>query len=307
MLKMMMSPNGTIQAVKVYSELVARLTPEPRYPRIPCLNWKRSKIRFYCPPSLSSLHVAVLLLATLAAAEPVPVRHVEGVTFGFLVLKHLHGEILAHGELKQVVTPDDPVVMSDLQFRFQDGSFYREITKFTQKSVFRLVSDQVIEKGPAFKHDSETWVDAASGTVTVKTTANGKEKTVTKHLDIPKDAANGLLFILAKNLNPSASQTVVSMVAASDKPRVVKLEITPAQEKTVHEGPLSYKAQHYVVHIKIPGAAGVVAPLLGKKPSDLQLWTLKSEAPTFVEFEGPLGEDTPVWRIELAAPETENN
>jgi len=288
----------------VYSELVARLTPEPEYPRIPCLTWKRFKIRFYCPPRLSSLHVAVLVLATLAAAEPVPVRHVEGVTFGFLVLKDLHGEILAHGELKQVVTPDDPVVMSDLQFRFRDGSFYREITKFTQKGVFRLVSDQVIEKGPAFKHDSETWVDAATGNVTAKITANGKEKTVTKHLDIPNDAANGLLFILAKNLNPSASQTVVSMVAASDKPRVVELQIVPAQEKTVHEGPLDYKAQHYVVHIKITGAAGVVAPLLGKKPSDLQLWTLKSEAPTFIEFEGQLGEDTPVWRIELAAPET---
>lgn len=288
----------------MYSELVARLTPEPGYPWIPCFTWKRSKIRFYCPPSLSSLHVAILLLTTLAAAEPVPVRHVEGVTFGFLVLKNVNGEILAHGELKQVVTPDDPVVMSDLQFRFKDGSFYREITKFTQKRVFRLVSDQVIEKGPSFKHDSESWVDTGTGNVTVKTTEHGKEKSVTKHIDIPNDAANGLLFILAKNLDPSASETVVSMVAVSDKPRVVKLQITPAQEKTVHEGPLSYKAQHYVVHIRIPGAAGVVAPLVGKKPPDLQLWTLKSESPTFIEFEGPLGEDTPVWRIELAAPET---
>jgi hypothetical protein len=283
---------------------VARLTPEPGYPRIPYLTWKRSEIRFYCPPSLSSLHVAILLLASLVAAEPVPVRHVEGVTFGFLVLRNVNGEILAHGELKQVVTPDDPVAMSDLQFRFKDGSFYREITKFTQKSVFRLVSDQVIEKGPSFKHDSETWVDTSTGNVTVKTTEHGEEKTVTKHLDIPSDAANGLLFILAKNLDPSASETGVSMVAASDKPRVVKLQITPAQEKTVHEGPLSYKAQHYVVHIKIPGAAGLVAPLVGKKPPDIHLWTLKSEAPTFIEFEGPLGEDTPVWQIELSAPET---
>jgi hypothetical protein len=28
-----------------------------------------------------------------------------------------------------------------------------------------------------------------------------------------------------------------------------------------------------------------------------------SEAPTFVEFEGPLSQDNRVWRIELIAPE----
>jgi hypothetical protein len=255
--------------------------------------------------TILSLIATLTLLASLVA-EPIPVRHVEGVTFGFLVLRDVHGDTLAHGELKQVVTPDDPVVMSDLQFRFKDGSFYREITKFTQKSVFRLVSDQVIEKGPSFKQDSESWLDAQNGKVTVKTVDKGKEKSSTKQLQIPSDVANGLLFILAKNLKPEAAETVLSMVAVSTKPRVVQLQITPAQEKTVHEGPLSYKVQHYVVHIKIPGAAGVVAPLLGKKPPDLQLWVLKSEAPTFVEFEGPLSEDTPVWRVELAAPQPDS-
>jgi len=250
---------------------------------------------------------AILAGARLLDAEPVSVRHVEGVTFGFLVLRDIHGETLAHGELKQVVTPDDPTVMADLQFRFKDGSFYREITKFTQKGVFRLLSDQVVEKGPAFKQDSESWLDASNGKVTVKIVDKGKEKTSTKQLRVPNDAANGLLFILAKNLNPEAAETIVSMVAVSSKPRVVKLQITPAQEKTVHQGPLSYKVQHYAVHIKIPGAAGVVAPLLGKKPPDLQLWVLKSEAPTFIEFEGPLSEDTPVWRIELAAPEPDKD
>jgi hypothetical protein len=248
--------------------------------------------------------VAAILLpgASPASADPVRVRHEEGVTFGFLVLRNLNGEVLAHGELKQVVKPGDPVLMADLQFQFKDGSLYREVTKFTQDRVFRLVSDQVVEKGPAFKQDSESWIDAEAGKVTVKTMDKGKEKTVTKRLDVPRDAANGLLFTIAKNLDPSAAETVLSMVAASDKPRVVQLHITPSQEKEVHEGPLTYKAQHYVVHVKIPGAAGVVAPLIGRKPPDVHLWILKSESPTFVEFEGPLSEDTPVWRIELAAP-----
>jgi hypothetical protein len=246
--------------------------------------------------------LALFLAQKTLVAEPVPVHHTEGVTFGFLVLRNENGEILAHGQLKQVVKPDDPVVMADLQFRFRDGSFYREIAKFTQKATFRLVRDQVFEKGPAFKQDSETWIDARSGTVTVRTTEKGKTKSVTKHLDIPADAANGLLFTIAKNIDPTA-ETVVSMVAASTKPRVVKLQIRPAEGKTVSEGPLTYDAQHYIVHVKIEGAAGVVAPIIGKQPPDIHLWVLKSEAPTFLEFEGPLSEDSPVWRIELAAPE----
>ena len=257
--------------------------------------------------ALTSLTIITVLCALpiRVAADPVPVRHLEGVTFGFLVLKNLEGELLAHGELKQVVKPDDPVILADLQFRFKDGSFYREITKFTQKGVFRLVSDQVVQRGPSFKQDTESWVDAETGKVTVRTSEKGKEKTVTKRFDLPNDVANGLLFTIAKNLEPKASETVLSMVVASATPRVVKLHITPAEERIFHEGPLTYKGQHYIVHIKIPGVAGVIAPVIGKKPSDIHLWILKSEAPTFLEFEGPMSEAGPLWRIELAAPESE--
>ena len=257
--------------------------------------------------ALSSLTIITVLCAPASkvAADPVPVRHLEGVTFGFLVLKNLEGELLAHGELKQVVKPDDPVILADLQFRFKDGSSYREITKFTQKGVFRLISDQVVQRGPSFKQDSESWIDAETGKITVRTTKKGKEKTVTKRLDLPNDVANGLLFTIAKNLEPTASETVLSMVAPSANPRVVKLRITPTEEKTFHQGPLTYKAQHYIVHIKIPGVAGAIAPVIAKKPSDIHLWILKSEAPTFLEFEGPLSDAGPLWRIELSAPESE--
>ena len=44
-------------------------------------------------------------------ADPVPVRHIEGVTLGFLVLRNLSGEALAYGDLKQVVQ-DDGLVLS---------------------------------------------------------------------------------------------------------------------------------------------------------------------------------------------------
>jgi hypothetical protein len=32
---------------------------------------------------------------------------------------------------------------------------------------------------------------------------------------------------------------------------------------------------------------------------------VKSESPTFYEFEGPLSAEGPVWRMELGAPEPE--
>jgi len=82
----------------------------------------------------------------------------------------------------------------------------------------------------------------------------------------------------------------------------VELHVVPGEDKTIHEGPIAYEAQQYVIHIKIPGAAGAIAPVVGKKPPDIHLWVLKSEAPTFIEFEGPLSEDMPAWRIELSAP-----
>ena len=139
------------------------------------------------------------------------------------------------------------------------------------------------------------------GKITVRTFKDGKPRETTKYLDIPADAANGLLFTLTKNIEPSV-ETVVSMVAASDKPRIVKLHISPAKGKVIKVGAVAFDTQHFVVKTKIEGAAGVIAPLVGKQPPDAHIWIVKSEAPTFVEFEGPISEDSPVWRIELMAP-----
>ena len=243
----------------------------------------------------------VVAAALKLVAEQIPVRHPEGVTFGFLVLRTLDGQAIAYGEMKQVVRKGQ--VMDDLQFRFKDGSYYREITKFTQDEKFRLLSDQVEQRGPSFKEDTESWIDATTGKVTVKSRKKGKEKTTTKHLDIPADVSNGLLFTLVKNLDPAAAETTVSMVNASTSPRVVKLNIFPGEEKTIKVGILTFKTQQYVLKVKIEGIAGVVAPLIGKQPPDIHLWIVKSEAPTFIEFEGPMSQDSPIWRIELAAPE----
>jgi hypothetical protein len=71
-------------------------------------------------------------------------------------------------------------------------------------------------------------------------------------------------------------------------------------------GLITHPAQHYVVKVKIQGVAGVIAPLVGKQPPDIHIWIVKSEAPTFIEMEGPLSQDSPVWRIEVTAPEPDS-
>ena len=259
----------------------------------------------------NSRHGLLVMLLTMlfhqlgtSVADPIPVHHIEGVTLGFLVLRNLDDDVLAYGEMKQVWKHVGYPVMDDLQFRFTDGSFYEEITKFTQRGDFRLVSDEVVQRGPAFKQDCESWIDATSGTITIKTPQKGANHEITKLLNLPADVSNGLLFTLAKNINPNVGATV-SMVAISSKPRLVKLNIHSGEGKTFTIGPTRYKAQHYVIEVKIPGAAGKIAPLVGKQPPAIHLWVAKSDAPTFLEFEGPLYADGPVWRIELVAPKSD--
>ena len=189
-----------------------------------------------CLITVAAILSTVVLPAYLrSAADPVPVRHLEGVTFGFLVLRSLAGDALAYGEWKEVVTPGDPVVTAELQLHFNDGSVYEEITKFTQRGTFRLVSNQVTKKGPSFKQDSESWIDAASGKVTI---ARGKEKRPTKQIDIPPDAANGMLFILAKNMDPSAPETTVAMVViAKEAPSQLGSAVPPGNSRSARMPP----------------------------------------------------------------------
>jgi hypothetical protein len=231
----------------------------------------------------------------------VSVRHTEGLQHGFLALRTREGKILADGELTQVAEGDR--VTSHLIFRFKDGSLYQEATVFSQRGACRLWSDRVIQKGPSFKHPMETSIDAATGQVIVRyTDDDGKEQIIDEHLSLPADVANGLLFTLVKHIRPGVPQTIVPQVAMTPKPRLVELVLLQQGEEPFSSGSIKHKAMHYVVKVKIGGIAGLLAPLLGKQPADMQIWVLEGEAPAFVKFEGPMYNGGPIWRVELAAP-----
>lgn len=251
--------------------------------------------------NLSTFLLAHIILdAGLAIAGQVPVRYAEGVTHGFLVLRAEDGKIIADGDLSQLAHNDQ--VTAHLVFHFKDGSLHEETTVFSQRGTFRLIRDHVVQRGPSFKTSSDTLIEAATGQVTIHLTEDGKEKIIRKRLELPPDIANGLMLTLTKNIRSGTPRTTVSMVAGASKPRLVKLIISPKGEESFALGTITHKAIHYVVKVEIGGAAGVIAPLVGKQPPDSHIWVTQGEAPTFLGSSGPLYEEGPIWRIELATP-----
>jgi hypothetical protein len=251
-------------------------------------------------PLAIMLTCAALLQPATVPAAPVAVRHTEGLVHGFLLLSTMEGNRLAHGDLIQVSRGDR--VTNHLVFRFKDGSVRDETAVFSQRGIFRLLSYHLLQKGPTFQYPMEVSIDSSSGQVTVRYTDDGKEKVATDRLQLPPDLANGMIFTLLKNVRPDGPPTTMSMVAATPKPRLVKLAISPKGQEPFSVGGSQRTAMHYVLKVEIGGVAGAIAPLLGKQPSDIHVWVLGGDAPAFVKSEGPLYFGGPNWRIELTSP-----
>lgn len=243
-----------------------------------------------------------LLLPGAALAEQIAVHYQEGVKHGFLALRSVEGKLLADGELAQTAQGDR--VTDVLIFRFKDGSTFEETTVYTQRGSFRLLTDHVSQKGPTFPHPMESSIDTATGEVTVHTKGdNGKDETFNERMDLPADLANGLFFVVLKNLPAQAAQTMVSLVAFTPKPRLVNLAISAQNDDSVSKGSIKDEAVHYTMQFRIGAVAGWFASLTGKKPADFQGWVLRGSAPEVVKFEGQFYAGGPVWQIEMSAPQ----
>lgn len=230
-------------------------------------------------------------------AEPIPVRYLQGSTHAYLSLKTTQGATLAIGEVTQTVRGDR--VSSKLVFRFRDGSVDEDTTIFTQRDVFRLVSDHHIQHGPSFPKPIDFLIDMATGDLT----SHNEDGTVTKeHVDLPADVSNGLPPNLLLNILPETPETKISFVAPGKKARVVKLSIKPTGSTPFRVGGLRRKATDYTLHVELGGITGVVAPLIGKEPPDYHIWIQGGTPPAFIREEGPLYEGGPIWRVEQVAP-----
>ena len=245
------------------------------------------------------LSCALLIAATGASLhpEPIPVRHPQGSAHGFLVLKTIDGVPLAIGDVTQSIQGER--VISRVIFRFRDGSIDDDTTVFSQRRVFRLITDHHIQRGPSFPKSIDVLIDAVTGTIT----SHGQDGTITKdHLDLPSDVSNGLPPNLLLNFLSSIPETKLSFVAPAVKPRLITISIKPAGKVPFQIGGSTRQAVDYVLHVELGGLTGVIAPMIGKQPADYHIWILEGAAPAFIREEGQMYEGGPIWRIEQISP-----
>ncbi len=235
-------------------------------------------------------------------AAAVPVHYREGLVHGLLALRTREGKTLADGDLIQTVHGDR--VTARLRFRFHDGSLSDETTVYTQRDVFRLESDRVIQRGPAFERPLDLSIDVNAGKVTINDATRGAgAQPETSTMSLPDTLANGVLMVVLKNVGASALPLRLPYLAATPKPRLVTLVVSSAGKEPFSLAGSRRQATHYVLKVDVGGLTGLAARLFGKLPPDSHVWVLETNAPAFVKSEAPLFFGGPVVRTELASPE----
>jgi len=252
--------------------------------------------------ALLCVSLVAIVGVTAAGAEPVRMKYPEGPAHGFIVLSEA-GKPIAHGELIQWL--ERAVVASQLVIRFDDGSLYDEVVRFTQRPVFRVQSYRLVQRGPSFGEHADIEFDR-SGQYRVRRRAKPgeEEQHAAGHVDLPEDVSNGMTSTLLKNLMPHGSATT-HVVVFRPKPLVLELRLAPEGIDTFWVGTAAKTATRFRLQPEVRGLTGVVATLVGKQPPPLDMWIARGHAPVLVRFEGPLYTDGPSWRIELSAPRWE--
>ncbi len=253
---------------------------------------------------VTAIGLLMLVIMSLAVrplpAAPVPVRFVEGVTHGFLVLRKIDGALIASGDLLQVVRGGG--VVSRMVFHFKDGSLFDETVVFTQQHFFTLQSYRLVQRGPVFAEDTEISLERTGKYhLTTKSRKDGQEEVLDGTLELPPDVYNGMVLTVVKNL-PKGTGGTVHIVAFTPTPRIIQLNLAPKGENKMLVGELAKTAIHYVLKPQLGVWLKLFATLLGRVPSDYHVWIISDQVPAFAGFEGPLWPTGPVWRIELTSP-----
>src|SRR5437667_91328 len=92
--------------------------------------------------------------------------------------------------------------------------------------------------------------------------------------DLIQSARGDRVTTRLKTITPGRMPTTWSFVAATPKPRLVKLALSAAGTDRFVLGRTTRDATHYVVKIELGGVSGILAPLVGKQPPDAHVWIL---------------------------------
>ncbi len=242
--------------------------------------------------------VVLALVGAFGNAEPVPARLKQGVGHIFLLILDENGKTLAAGESLQTIK--GYTVSTRTTFHFRDGSLDDETTVFEQRVNLRLLTDDHLQRGPAFPHPLEIRIEAVPGRVTVHDLESGK--TSTHDLKIPFDLANGIITQVLQNIPQDTAETKVSYVLPTAKPRIATLVISRAGEDTYTLGGERQTAKKLEIKVDLGGVAGVIAPILGKEPKPTTAWMAGGRVPMFIRIQTQFFEGGPLWTIEQTAP-----
>ena len=237
--------------------------------------------------------------SAVTEADPIPVHHTQGALHAFLVVRSQTGATLGYGEITQIADGDH--ITDHLVYRFRDGSLDDETTIYTQGKTFQFLSDHHIQRGPFFAKPSEITVEANGQVTTITPSKNGPHKVETQHIDLPPDISNGMMCALIANIDPNGPGVRLTMVIPSmGKGRLIHLDIAPDSHASFTVAGTPRKATVFRMKIDLGGVAGVVAPIIGKQPSDIFLWVLEGDPPLFVREVGQLSEGGTIVSIEFA-------
>ena len=246
------------------------------------------------------LLAAPLLFVPSGSADPLKAVHQQGALHAFLVVRDEAGKIIGTGD--ELNIRSGKVWKARLTLRFKDGSVDDETAVYMQHTTLRLVSDHHVQKGPSFPKPMDMTIDMTKKSVMWHEVKDGKDEVRTDSVDLPADLCNGLLPIIMQNMPRGTTELKMGFIAATPKPRLVKLAIRPDGQDRFTIGGGGREAAKYRVHVELGGIAGVVAPIIGKEPPDLYFWVVEDAVPTFLRLNGFLYQGGPIWSIDLSSP-----
>ena len=241
-----------------------------------------------------------LCLSAGASADPVALKHMEGDVHAFLTISDDAGKLIGYAD--EVNVRAGRSWRSRLTIHFKDGSLADETALYTQGASLHLLTDHLVEKGPSFPRPTDLTIDTAKQQVVYHQEKDGKDELKTDAMELPADLANGILPMLLQNLSREQGEIKVGYVVMTPKPRLVRFAIHPDGQESYRAG-TGRSANHFRIHIDIGGIQGMVAPVIGKEPADMEAWVSAGEAPTFLRLHAFLYDGGPLWTLQLASPE----